>query len=119
MVGPIDKEILGREVEIDRLEITSSEQARMIKELEAELEVFQREAEEEDQTGIFNVKSERAETKSNEARAMELEAQVFETERARARQIWRDNALKADIAEAEERERRDDIEGEEHMRFLG
>ena len=61
------------------------------------------------QTGIFNMKAERVETESNEARAMELEAQVFEAERARARHIWRENALKAELAEAEERERRAEI----------
>ena len=70
-------------------------------------------------TGIFNMKAERVETESNEAREMELEAQVFEAERSRARQIWRENALKADLAEVEERELRADIEGEEHVRFLG
>ena len=37
--------------------------------------------------GIFDVKSERVDTESSEAQAMELEAQVFEAERARARQI--------------------------------
>ena len=37
------------------------------------------------QTGIFDAKAERVETEINEARAMELEAQVFEAERARAR----------------------------------
>ena len=36
------------------------------------------------QTGIFGVRAERIETEINEARAMELEAQVFEAERARA-----------------------------------
>ena len=41
------------------------------------------------QTGIFDVKAERVDTKSNEARAMELEAQVFEAERARARKSWK------------------------------
>ena len=46
---------------------------------------MQREAEEEDQTGIFNVKEERVKTKSNEARAMEIEAQMFEAKRDRAR----------------------------------
>ena len=50
---------------------------------------------------------------------MELEAQVFEAERSRARQSWRQNALKAELAESEERERRAEIEGEEHVRFLG
>ena len=50
----------------------------MIKELEAELDLLQREVEEEEQTGIFDVKAERFETKSNEVRAMELEAQMFE-----------------------------------------
>ena len=71
------------------------------------------------QTGIFDAKAERVDTESNEAQGMELEAQVFEEERARARQIWRENVLKAELAEAEERERRDEIEGEEHVRFLG
>ena len=46
---------------------------------------MQRKAEEEEQTGILDVKAERVETKSNEARAMELEAQMFEAERAIAR----------------------------------
>ena len=41
------------------------------------------------QTGVFDVKAERVETKSNEARAMELEAWVFEAERDRAGQRWR------------------------------
>ena len=50
---------------------------------------------------------------------MELEAQVFEVERAKARRSWRENALKAKLSEVEERDRRDDIEGEEHVRFLG
>ena len=50
---------------------------------------------------------------------MELEAQVFEAEREIARQIWRDNALNAKISEVEERERRDDIEGKNNVRFLG
>ena len=50
---------------------------------------------------------------------MELEAQLFEADRARARHSWRENALKADLAEAEEKDRRADIEGEEHVRFLG
>ena len=40
------------------------------------------------QTGIFDVKAERFETESNEARAMELAVQVFEAERAKARHIW-------------------------------
>ena len=65
------------------------------------------------------MKVERVETKSNEARAMKVEAQVFVAERARARQSWREKTLKADIAEAEERERRDDIDGEEHVQFMG
>ena len=50
------------------------------------------------QTGIFDMKSERVETESNEARAMEIEAQVFEAERDRAIQNWRDNALKYKLA---------------------
>ena len=57
------------------------------------------------------MKAERVETKSNEARAMELEAQMFKAERARAIQSWRENALKAELDEAEERERRSDIKG--------
>ena len=63
--------------------------------------------------------AEKVETESNEARAMELEAQVFEAERARVRQSWRENVLKAELAEAEEREQRAEIEGEEHVQFLG
>ena len=42
----------------------------MIKELEAELEVLHRGAKKEDQTGIFNMRAESVETKSNEAQAM-------------------------------------------------
>ena len=75
-----------------------SDQARIIKELEAELEVLQREAKGEEQTGIFGVKAEMVQTESNKTRAMEFKAQVFETERARARQICWENVLKADIA---------------------
>ena len=37
---------------------------------------------------------------------------MFEAERARVRQSWRDNALKADLSEAEERDCRSDIDGE-------
>ena len=44
------------------------------------------------------MKSERVETESNEARAMEIEAQVFEAERDRAIQNWRENALKYKLA---------------------
>ena len=36
---------------------------------------------------------------------------MFKVERARGRQSWRENALKADLDEAEERERRDEIGG--------
>ena len=50
---------------------------------------------------------------------MELEAQVFEADRDRARQIWRKKSLKAEIYEVEERQRRSKIDGEEHVRFLG
>ena len=75
----------------------------MTKELEAKIEVLQREAEEEDQTGIFDAKSERVETESNKARAMELEAQMYEAERSRARHSWMENALKAELSEVEER----------------
>ena len=46
------------------------------------------------------MKTERVETKINEVRAMELEAHIFEAERVRLRQIWRENAIKADLAEA-------------------
>ena len=67
----------------------------MIKEMEAELEVLQREAKEEEQTGIFDVKAEMVETGSNEARSMETEAQVFETESSKAIQSWSYNVLKA------------------------
>ena len=59
------------------------------------------------------------ETESNKAQEMELEAQVFEAERDGARQSWRENALKDGLAEAEEREWSAEIDGEEHMRFLG
>ena len=65
------------------------------------------------------MKAERVETKINEDRVMELKAHMFEVKRARVRQSWRDNALKADISEAEEREQRGDIERGEHVRFLG
>ena len=74
----------------------------MIKELESKIEVFQREAEEEDQTGIFDAKAERVETESNKARVMELEVQMYEAERARAIQSWLENALKANLSEVEE-----------------
>ena len=65
------------------------------------------------------MKLERVETKSNEAQAMEIEAQVFTAERDRAIQSWRENALKDELSEVEERERRDDIYREEHVQFLG
>ena len=64
------------------------------------------------------MKVERVETKSNMAQAMELEAQMFEAEKDRAKQSWRENSLKAKIAEAEERERRSGIKGGEHVRLL-
>ena len=48
VVGTIDKELLGKETEIDKLEITKFEQARMIKELDSEIELLYRKAEEED-----------------------------------------------------------------------
>ena len=41
---------------------------------------------------MFDMKVERVETESNEVRAMELGAQMFEEDRAKARQIWRENA---------------------------
>ena len=112
MVGPIDKELLGEEAAIEKLERMTFEQTGIIKELEAKIEVLQREAEEEDQMGIFNVKAERVETKSNEAQGMELEVQMCEAERARARQSRGENTLKAGLTEAEERERMYAIEGE-------
>ena len=49
---------------------------------------------------------------------MELNAQMFEAERARARQSWRENALEAELAKAEKKERRDNIKGGEHVRLL-
>ena len=45
---------------------------------------------------------------------MELEAHMFEVERARARQSWRENALEDELALAKERERRSDIKGRYH-----
>ena len=68
--------------------------------------------------GIFDVKAERVEIKINEARVMELEAQMFEAERVRARQSWRDNTLEAELAEAEESERRAYIKERDHVRLL-
>ena len=67
------------------------------------------------------MKSERVETESNEAQAMELQAQVLQAEKAIARQIWRKNALKSKLAEAENRKWKADIEGGGggDMRFLG
>ena len=44
---------------------------------------------------------------------------MSEAERSRATQIWKDNAPKSKMAEVEERERRADIKGEDHVRFLG
>ena len=44
VVGTIYKELLGKEAAIHELERTTFEKARMIKELEADLEVLQREA---------------------------------------------------------------------------
>ena len=84
-MGPIDKEILGKESVIKKLKRTMFDQAMMIKELEAEFEVLQTEAQKEEQAGIFDVKAERVETESNEARVMELESQMFEAERAKSR----------------------------------
>ena len=81
--------------------------------------MLQREAEEEYQTGIFDVTAERVDTKSNEAQAMELEAQMFKAESSRARQIWRENDIKDELVEAEEREKRGDIKVGEHVRLLG
>ena len=73
---------------------------------------MQRETDEEEQTGIYDVKTERVETEINEGRVMEIEAQMFEAERARARQIWRENTLKDKLAEPEAREWRADIKGQ-------
>ena len=50
---------------------------------------------------------------------MELKAQMFKAERAQVRHKWGENTLKSYLGEAEERDRRSDIEGEEHVRFLG
>ena len=49
---------------------------------------------------------------------MELEAQMFEAKRDRARQIWKGNALEDKLSEAKERERRADIKGGEHVLLL-
>ena len=57
------------------------ERERMIKEPEAELEEFQRQDDEEERTGIFDMKAERVNIESNEAQAMELEANMLEAER--------------------------------------
>ena len=57
VVGPIYKELLGKETAIDKLARITFEQASMIKEQEAMIEVFQREAEEEEQTGLFDMKA--------------------------------------------------------------
>ena len=64
------------------------------------------------------MKVERVDTKSNEARAMELEAQMFEVEMTIARNIWRENALESELAETEEREQRGGIKGGEHVWLL-
>ena len=40
MLGPIDKDILGKETAIEKLEITMFDQAVRIKEMAAELEVL-------------------------------------------------------------------------------
>ena len=49
---------------------------------------------------------------------MELEAHMFEGERARARQICMENTLEADFAEAEQREQWADIKVEYHLGFM-
>ena len=49
------------------------------------------------------MKAERVDTKSNEALAMELTGQMLKADKAKARQIWRKNTLKAELSEAEER----------------
>ena len=40
VVGPIDKELLGKDAAIDKLEIMNFEQVRMIKELNSEIKVL-------------------------------------------------------------------------------
>ena len=60
---------------------------------------MQRKAEEEEQTGILDAKAEKVENKSNEAREMELKDNIFEAERAKSRQSWRENMIKAELAE--------------------
>ena len=57
------------------------------------------------------MKAERVETQINKVRAMELELQMFEAERARARYSWRGEALEAELAESEETERKYEIKG--------
>ena len=60
---------------------------------------MQREAKEEEQTWISGAKAERIDIKSNEERVMELKAHMFKAERARARQSWRENAIKDELVE--------------------
>ena len=64
------------------------------------------------------MKAEMVETEINEVRAMELEAHIFEAGRTRARQSRRDTAIEADLAEAEERERRSEIKRGKHVWLL-
>ena len=61
--------------------------------------------------GIFYVRAEMVETESMKEQEIELEAQMLEAERYKERHIWRENALKADLAEAGGREKRDAIKG--------
>ena len=44
---------------------------------------------------------------------------MFEAERDRARQIRREKALKTELIESEESERRAEIKVEDHVQFLG
>ena len=64
------------------------------------------------------MKAERVENKSDKARVMELEAQIFEAERARSIQSWRENALEAELAEAEDRGGGLRSRGGEHVQLL-
>ena len=49
---------------------------------------------------------------------MEFKVQMFEAESSRARQIWRENALEAELDESKKRERRAEIKGGEHVLLL-
>ena len=49
---------------------------------------------------------------------MEFKVQMFEAESSRARQLWRENALEAELDESKKRERRAEIKGGEHVLLL-